>query len=155
VDVIPVRRDGTGRLVAVGLIEAFDTDGEQRWTTIGGPVIAGETTDEAIGRCLAAALGPDVRWRLSMPPPTLRTEEQRRPREAGEVDQAHSVDVWGRIESDVIGHRFSWFLVTSLPPRVRITLGKRTVLASFLEAQGEPGLVSVYGSSRTLCRRAE
>jgi hypothetical protein len=140
VDVIPVRRDGTGRLVAVGLIEAPDTDGERRWTTIGGSLIAGEATDDAIGRWLKDALGPDVCWRFSIPPSAVRTEEHQRRVEAWQVDEAHAVDVSGRIASDGAPRRFSWFLVTSLPPRAKIASGKRTVLASFLEAQGERSL---------------
>ncbi len=66
-DVIPVRRDGTGRLVAVGLIEVVDTDGEERWTMIHAAELAGQTIDEAIERSLRATLGADARGQLSKP----------------------------------------------------------------------------------------
>lgn len=96
VDLVPVRRDGTGRLVAVGLIEVVDTDGEERWTTIGGPDMAAESIDEAIERCLRETLGSDAHGQLSRPPPVGPTES--RPRtNRDEIDEPSAADIWGEV----------------------------------------------------------
>ncbi|MGO9178704.1 MAG: DUF4916 domain-containing protein [Candidatus Limnocylindrales bacterium] len=67
IHVVPVRRDGSGRLVAVGLLRATDSDGEECWKTVGGRVHAGETLEGAVDRCLGETLGSEVRAQLSPP----------------------------------------------------------------------------------------
>ena len=150
VDVVPVRRDGTGRLVAVGLIEIVDTDGENRWTTVGGAELPGETFDEAIERCLKETLGPDARGQLSKPRPigpiSRRPVGQGvpagPPADRSESDEPCAVEIGGRLAPQGVAHRFSWFLVTALPAQRQIVVAKRPVLADFLEAQGESGLAA-------------
>lgn len=145
VDIVPVRRDGTGRLVAVGLIEIVDTDGENRWTMVGGAELPGETFDETIERCLKETLGPDARGQLSKPRPIGRRLAGQgvpvgRPSDRSESDEPWAVEIGGRLAPQGVAHRFSWFLVTALPAQQQIVVAKRSVLADFLEAQGEPGL---------------
>ena len=150
VDVIPVRRDGTGRLVAVGLIEVADTDGEQRWTTIHRAELAGETIDEAIERSLSEALGPDAHGQRSKPRSmgTMGSRLAGRGDGAGrggdrrEIDDPCAVEIWGKLQPQGVARRFTWFIVTALPAQREIASGMRPVLASFLEAQGEPGLAA-------------
>jgi hypothetical protein len=150
VDVVPVRRDGTGRLVAVGLIEIVDTDGENRWTTVGGAELPGETFDEAIERCLKETLGPDARGQLSKPRPIGPISRRLvghgvpagPPSDRSESDEPCAVEIGGRLAPQGVAHRFSWFLVTALPAQRQIVVAKRPVLADFLEAQGESGLAA-------------
>ena len=150
VDVIPVRRDGTGRLVAVGLIEFVDSDGERRWTTIHGAEIAGETIELAIERSLRETLGADVHGQLSKPRSMGITatrlfghDDGGRPAsDRSETDDPCAVEIWGNLQPQGVARRFSWFIVTALPAQREIASGKRAVLANFLEAQGEPGLAA-------------
>ena len=149
-DVIPVRRDGTGRLVAVGLIEFVDSDGERRWTTIHGAEIAGETIELAIERSLRETLGADVHGQLSKPRSMGITatrlfghDDGGRPAsDRSETDDPCAVEIWGNLQPKGVARRFSWFIVTALPAQREIASGKRPVLADFLEAQGEPGLAA-------------
>ena len=139
-----------GRLVAVGLIEVVDTDGDHRWTTIGGTELAGETIDEAMERCIRETLGPDAHYQLSKPRPVeitgIRQLGQRhaagRRTDRAEINEPCAVEVWGKLEPQGVAPRFAWFLVTALPARRDIATGKRAVLADFLEAQGEPALAA-------------
>ncbi len=140
-----MRRDGTGRLVAVGLIEVVDTDGEARWTTIGGTELGGET----IERCVRETLGPDAQYQLSKPQPVEMTGIRRlghraapARRDRGGINEPYAVEIWGKLEPQGRARRFMWFLVTALPARPDIAGGTRAVLADFLEAQGEPGLAA-------------
>jgi len=70
IHVVPVQRDGSGRLVAVGLPRATESDGEERWTTVGGRVHPDETIEGAIDRCLGETLGSEV-WAQHSPPPRI------------------------------------------------------------------------------------
>jgi hypothetical protein len=148
VDMVPVRRDGTGRLVAIGLIEIVDADGEERWTTISGEALPGENLDEAIERSLKESLGPGVRGQLSAPSqirPIRRRPDRhggatRRTSVRGDGDETWAVEIEGRLAPQGAAHRFTWFIVTALPAQEQIRVATRPVLADFLEAQGEPGL---------------
>jgi hypothetical protein len=151
VDVVPVRRDGTGRLVAVGLIKVVDADGDDRWTTIGGTELVGETIDEAMERCIRETLGPDAHCQRSKPrlvaitgiirPMGQRPAAGRRTDRAG-INEPCAVEVWGNLVPQGLAPRFAWFLVTALPARHDFATGMRARLADFLEAQGEPGLAA-------------
>jgi len=148
VDVVPVRRDGTGRLVAIGLIEIVDSDGAERWTTISGAQRPDETFSEAIERCLTETLGPDARGQLSKPPqirpigrhPVGQGVAAGRSSDRTESDGPSAVEIEGRLAPQGAAQRFTWFLVTALPAQRQIATATRSVLADFLEAQGEPGL---------------
>lgn len=145
-----MRRDGTGRLVAVGLIEVEDTDGAERWTTIGGAELAGESIDETIERWVRETLGWDAHGQRSRPrlvgitgtrpggqgdAAGLRTDRT-------EIEQPCAIEIWGTLVPHGVARRFTWFLVTALPARREMASGKRAVLADFLEAEGEPGLAA-------------
>ena len=149
-DIVPVRRDGTGRLVAIGLIEIVDTDGADRWSTICGATRSGESFDEAIERSLRETLGPDVRGQFSA---TLHIKPiGRRPIGSGGPPGRHlvsgesvaswAVEIEGRVAPQGQAQRFMWFLVTALPAQEQITAATRSNLADFLEAHGEPGLAA-------------
>jgi hypothetical protein len=143
VDVVPVRRDGTG-----GLIEIVDTDGEDGWTTISGAQRPDETFPEAIERCLTETLGPDARGQLSKPPrirpigrhPVGQGVAAGRSSDRTESDGPWAVEIEGRLAPQGVAQRFSWFLVTALQAQRQIAAATRSVLADFLEAQGESGL---------------
>jgi hypothetical protein len=144
-DIVPVRRDGTGRLVAVGLIEVMDVDGVQRWTTIGAAEAPGESVDNVVERCLGDTLGPGAHGQRSNPRTVgLGRRGDRSERSWAEglraVAGPCAVEIWGRIEPRGVALRFSWFLVTALPAQHAIVADKQPVLADFLEMQGEPGL---------------
>jgi len=150
VDLVPVRRDGSGRLVAVGLIGTAGTDGEMRWTTIGGAVARGEAIEQAISRCVAEALGSAARAQDSRQTP-VALAGLRRP--AGRDDQpleSHqrdvevplAVEVRGRMEPQGTDSRFAWFLITALPARGEVSAAQWALLADFLDAQGEQGLAA-------------
>jgi hypothetical protein len=148
VDVVPVRRDGSGRLVAVGLIRAAGVDGEERWTTIGGAVLPGETIERAIARCVGETLGTEARAQLSPPPPLgpagkpLHTRRDDSPLQTDqrEIEAPLAVEIQGRLVPHEAARRFAWFLVTALPVRGEVSAAQWALLADFLEAQGEPGL---------------
>jgi ADP-ribose pyrophosphatase YjhB (NUDIX family) len=147
VEIIPVRRDGTGRLVAVGLIEVSDATGVGRWSLISGSQLPGETLPTVIERCLAENLGSDVRGQSSQ---SWIEAAGRASRRAGPRSSLHSqasgeqtptaVEITGRLEPHGVAMRFTWFLVTALPAQAAIRFEHRALLAAFLEAQGEPGL---------------
>ena len=148
VDVVPVRRDATGRLVAVGLIEAPDAQGNLRWSAIGATALPGETVEQVIDRCIKEALGPDAAEQVSTPRPTPTSggrlpgrRDGARPRPAtGEIDEPCAVEVRGKLEPQGASRRFAWFLVTALPAREAMASGQWAILADLLEEQGERGL---------------
>jgi Domain of unknown function (DUF4916) len=150
VDVIPVRRDGTGRLVAVGLIEAADAHGEARWTTISAIVLPGDTIEQAIERCVKETLGSDAHGQFSKRRPVgiigtrvfgQREDPRLRPN-PGEINEPCAVEIWGKLEPHGVARRFAWFLVTALPARGGMASEQWALLADFLEGQGEPGLAA-------------
>ena len=150
IQVVPVRRDGSGRLVAVGLLRAADPDGAERWTTIGGRLHPGATVEQAIEGCLGETLGSEVRaqrspaprlgtpgrpvsaWRADVPPPI----------EPGERAPTYAVELRGRLVPQGTARRLAWFLVTALPPRGEVSSAQWALLADFLEAQGEPAVAA-------------
>ena len=148
VDVVPVRRDASGRLVAVGLISTAGVDGEQRWTTIRGTVLPGETIERAIARCVGETLGSEARAQLSPPPqvgwagklPHARRDDA--PLRTDRRDIAAAVEIQGRLMPQGAARRFAWFLVTALPVRGEVSSGQWALLADFLEAHGERGLAA-------------
>jgi Domain of unknown function (DUF4916) len=147
VEIVPVRRDGTGRLVAVGLIEVRDLTGVDRWSLISGSQLPNETLPTVIERCLTETLGPDVRGQYSESGIEGAGRELRRadPRRLlhsqgpGE-ETPTAVEITGRLAPHGVAMRFTWFLVTALPAQDAIRPEHRALLAAFLEAQGEPGL---------------
>ncbi len=150
IQVVPVRRDGSGRLVAVGLLRATDPDGAERWTTVGGRLHPGATIEQAIEGCLGETLGSEVRAQRS-PAPRLGTPG--RPvsawradappsAEPGERAPAYAVELRGRLVPQGTARRLAWFLVTALPPRGEVSSAQWTLLADFLEAQGEPAVAA-------------
>ena len=149
-DIVPVRRDGTGRLVAIGLIEIVDIDGADRWSTICGETLSGESFDEAIERSLRETLGPDVRGQFSAPlhikpigrDPIGSGGPPGRHLVSGESVASWAVEIEGRVAPQGQAQRFMWFLVTALPAQEQITAATRSNVADFLEAQGEPGLAA-------------
>ena len=149
-DVVPVRRDGTGRLVGVGLVEVADSDGQPRWTLIDGHDVPGESIDESVERSIQASLGADAHGQLAkLQPPWITNPRPRvdgtrvRGRAPRSRDEdAIAVELSGSFQPQGPVHRFSWFLVTALPPRDEIAAGVRAVLADFLEAEGEFGLAA-------------
>ena len=150
IHVVPVRRDGSGRLVAVGLLRATDPDGEERWRTVGGRVHPGETIEQAIDRCLGETLGSEVRAQRSPPsrigpagpPLSAWREDAPPPTEPGESASTHAVEMRGRLVPQGMAHRLAWFLVTALPPRGEVSSAQWALLAGFLDAQGEPALAA-------------
>ena len=148
VDVVPVRRDGSGRLVAVGLIRTAGVDRDERWTTIGGAVLPGETIERAIARCVGETLGPEARAQLSAPPQVgpagkpghTRRDDAPLPTDQREIEAPLAVEIQGRLVPHGAARRFAWFLVTALPVRGEVSSAQWALLADFLEAQGEPGL---------------
>jgi hypothetical protein len=148
--VVPVRRDGSGRLVAVGLLRATDPDGAERWTTIGGRVHPGATIEQAIDRCLGETLGSEVRARRSpaprrgttRPPTAARRADVPPPIEPGERAATYPVELRGRLVPQGTAHRLAWFLVTALPPRGEVSSAQWALLAGFLDAQGEPAVAA-------------
>ncbi len=149
-DLVPVRRDGTGRLVGVGLVEVADPDGRPRWTLIDGLEVPGESIDESVERSIRASLGAEAHGYLAKLQPPWITDPRPRvdgtrvrgrpPRSRGE--EAIAVELSGSFQPQGAVHRFSWFLVTALPAREEIAAGVRLVLADFLEAEGEFGLAA-------------
>ena len=147
VEIVPVRRDGTGRLVAVGLIAVSDATGVDRWSLISGLQLPGETLSAVIERCLIETLGADVRGQYSE---AWSEAAGRGSQRAGPRTSLHShgpgettptaVEISGRLEPHGVAVRFTWFLVTALPAQDALRSEHRGLLAAFLEAQGEPGL---------------
>jgi hypothetical protein len=147
VEIVPVRRDGTGRLVAVGLIAVSDAAGVDRWSLISGSPLAGETLPAVIERCLIETLGPDVQGQQSEPWIEAAGRGSRRagPQVLLDSDATGdqtptAVEIKGRLEPHGVATRFTWFLVTALPAQGSIRSEHRGLLAAFLEAQGETGL---------------
>lgn len=148
VDIVPVRRDGTGRLVAVGLVEVVDVDGHERWSLIAGQELPSETVDEVIDPSLHDSLGPDVHGQRSVPRrpnpdwagPSRRSRRSEHTPAEINVSGPLAVEIRGKIAPQGSVHRFSWFLVTALPAQDAFVRGQRELLAAFLDAQGEPGL---------------
>ncbi len=148
--VIPVRRDGTGRLVAVGLVEVAGSDGRPRWTLIGGPDLPDESTDQAVERCVRAALGDQANGRPAALQPAWITDpgpgvdglrvRDHSPRSGGE--EACAAEISGHLQPQSPVQRFSWFLVTALPAQPEFEPDARAALADFLDAQGELGLAT-------------
>ena len=150
IQVVPVRRDGSGRLVAVGLLRATDSDGAERWTTVGGRMYPGETIERAIEGCLGETLGSEVRAQRS---PAPRKGTPGRPGSAwradgppsvepGERAPTYAVELRGRLVPQGTARRLAWFLVTALPPRGEVSSAQWALLADFLEAQGEPAVAA-------------
>jgi len=150
VDVVPVRRDGSGRLVAVGLIRTAGVDRDERWTTIGGAVLPGETIERAIARCVGETLGAEARAQLSPPPqvgpvgkpPHARRDDAPLQTDQREIEAPLAVEIQGRLVPQGAARRFAWFLVTALPVRGEVSSAQWALLADFLVAQGEPGLAA-------------
>ena len=150
VKIVPVRRDGTGRLVGVGLIEIADPDRRAHWTVIDVAALPGETMDQAIERGIHASLGAQAYGHLAKLQPAWITDP--RPRVDGTQvhrharrstgDEAIAVELSGTLQPQSPVHRFSWFLVTALPAHEEIAIGARSVLADFLDAEGEFGLAA-------------
>lgn len=152
VDIVPVRRDGTGRLVAIGLIAIVDIDGEDRWSTISGATSSGESFEETIERSLRETLGPDVHSQFSAPLhvkpigwSSIGGDGSPGRQIARGESAGWAVEIAGRVAPQGQAQRFMWFLVTALPAQERITAAARSALADFLEAQGEPGLAARLG----------
>jgi hypothetical protein len=147
VDVVPVRRDGSGRLAAVGLIAVLDADREERWATITGTAAPGESIEDAIERSVRVVLGPAADARLWEHKPVGRTQSRQfmggigapARREHEGMDVAYPVDLSGGLVPQGDARQFSWFLVSVLPPGRQLAAGTHAVLARFLEAEGEPG----------------
>ena len=145
VDIVPVRLDGTGRLVAIGLIEVMDFDGMQRWTTISTAALPDESADDAIERGLWETLGPNAHGHRSKGRPVWSSRRDGRLARAEATSQLGvvrptAVEIFGRFEPGGGALRFSWFLITALPAHEDIQAAQRPVLADFLAEQGEPGL---------------
>jgi len=149
-DLVPVRRDGSGRLVAVGLVRVPYGADEERWTTIRGTALPGETVEAMVTRCVAEALGQDARARQSDPP---RVGEAGRRAPGRRDDPGSSADravAPGPTAVEVLGHlqprgavlRFAWFLVTALPARRDVGPEQWAILADLLESEGERGLAT-------------
>ena len=144
IQVVPVRRDGSGRLVAVGLLRATDPGGAERWTTVGGRAHPGETIEQTIHRCLGETLGSEVRAQRS-PAPRLGAPGRADAApsvEPGERAPTYAVEMRGRLVPQGTALRLAWFLVTALPPRGEVSSAQWTLLADFLEAQGEPAVAA-------------
>lgn len=149
-DVIPVRRDGTGRLVGVGLVEVADQDGRPRWTVIDVAAMPGETIDQAVERSIQASLGSQAHGHGAKLQPPWITDPSRgadgsrilghAPRPTGQ--EAIAVEISGSLQPQSPVQRFSWFLVTALPAHAEIAAGARSLLADFLDAEGEFGLAA-------------
>ena len=150
VDLVPVRRDGSGRLVAVGLVRTVGPGGEARWTTIGGAVLPGEAIEQSIARCVAETLGAAARARLLLLPqvgtprkPDLARSEDAAPHiDQGDSEAAYAVEIQGHLVPQLPARRFAWFLVTAMPIREEVSVAQWALLANFLEAWGEPGLAA-------------
>jgi len=150
VDLVPVRRDGSGRLVAVGLIGTAGINGEMRWTTIGGAVPRGETIEQAISRCVAETLGsaaqaqdsPQASVALTGLRPRAGRDEQPPQSHQRDVEVPLAVEIRGRIQPQGTDRRFAWFLITALPVRGEVPAAQWALLAEFLDAQGEHGLAA-------------
>jgi Domain of unknown function (DUF4916) len=150
VDVVPVRRDGTGRLVGVGLIEVADADGRPRWTLIEGVDLPGESIDEAVERSVQASLGPEAhghvakvqpRW-ITDPGPGVDGTRTRGHAPRSSDEESCAAEISGSLQPQGPVQRFGWFLVTALPAQQEIAAGARSVLADFLDAEGEFGLAA-------------
>ena len=150
VDLIPVRCDGSGRLVAVGLVRTVGVDGEESWTTIGGDVLPEETIEEAIARRVAETLGPAARARLvRLPqvgmagqPDLARFDDASLHTDQRDSEAAYAVEIHGRLVPQPPALRFAWFLVTAMPIREEVSVAQWALLADFLEAWGEPRLAA-------------
>ena len=68
-------------------------------------------------------------------PATPTTEQE-------ESASTYAVDMRGRLIPWGTAHRLAWFLVTALPPRDEVSSAQWTLLAGFLDAQGEPVLAA-------------
>jgi len=149
-DLIPVRCDGSGRLVAVGLVRTVGVDGEESWTTIGGDVLPGQAIEEAIARCVAETLGPAARAHLVLLPqvgmggqPDLaRFDDAALHTDERDSEAAYAVEIQGRLVPQPPALRFAWFLVTAMPIREEVSVAQWALLADFLEAWGEPRLAA-------------
>ncbi len=75
VEVIPVRLDGSGRLVSVGLLLAPTPDGSISRTLVTGRVLHGETLRAAVLRHVAKDLGPMALPRLQVNPAPFTVAE--------------------------------------------------------------------------------
>ena len=149
-DMVPVRRDGTGRLVGVGLIEVADVEGRPHWTLIAVLEGAGEAIDKAVEESVQASFGSAAHGHIAKLQPAWITDP--RPRVDGTQvhrhalrstgEEAIAVELSGTLQPQSPVHRFSWFLVTALPAHEEIAIGARSVLAEFLDAEGEFGLAA-------------
>lgn len=145
-----MRRDGSGRLVAVGLIRTLGLSSEERWTTIGGTVLPGEAIEGAIARCVAETLGVEARAHL-LPQPQVgnagrpdldRSDDTALQDHQRDIEATYAVEIQGRLVAQLPARRFAWFLVTAMPIREAISVAQWALLADFLEAWGEPGLAA-------------
>ncbi len=145
-----MRRDGSGHLVAVGLVRTVGLDGEESWTTVGGDVLPDETIEEAIARCVAETLGAAARAHLMLLPqvgmagqPDLaRSDDAALQTGQRDSEAAYAVEIQGRLVPRPPARRFAWFLVTAMPIREEVSVAQWALLADFLEAWGEPRLAA-------------
>ncbi len=75
VEAVPVRLDGAGRLVSVGLLLAPTPDGSISRTLVTGRVLHGETIRAAVLRHIAKDLGPMAIPRLPVSPAPFTVAE--------------------------------------------------------------------------------
>jgi len=150
VDIVPVRCDGSGRLVAVGLVRTVGLDGEERWATVGGDVLPDETIEETIARCVAETLGAAARAHLvPLPqvgmagqPDLARSEDAALQTGQRDSEAAYAVEIQGRLVPQPPARRFAWFLVTAMPIREEVSTAQWALLADFLDGWGEPRLAA-------------
>lgn len=138
--VVPVRRDATGRLVAVGLLRVAVPAGGGHWRTLQGNVRQGETSLESAERCVRETLGPEVRLHRVVTSILAGSPAQATP---GDADRAktrlYAVELRGRPQATRAGPDFVWFLVSALPRRADVSVGEWRTLAALLDALGERG----------------
>ncbi len=146
VDVVPLRLDARGAIVAIGLIRrptAIAAEGE-RWMTIGGRLRRGERIADAIEREVREALGPAARVDVpAVPVPAALAEYMPGTRDDGPFDPrqhavglTYAIAVEGEIRVGGEATDFRWFEPDELPTRGNYGFGQWSVVADMLDRFG-------------------
>jgi hypothetical protein len=133
------------------MIELSTPEQSTSWNLISTTPQPGELIDDTIARALAETLGPNIAaHRLDRVPGDVPSDRSKHRRLAnrdesftpGRSGAPIGVELSGAVEPRGGVLKFTWYLVTVLPPQATIRPEHRSLLADFLDAHGEPGLAA-------------
>jgi ADP-ribose pyrophosphatase YjhB (NUDIX family) len=141
VDVVPVRLDGSGKLVRIGLIFRDTPHQGRRWCVVGGRLWRNESVAEAITRQLLETLGTHIAFQIEPDPqPAYVAQYFPVAREVGSLDpRQHAltlnfvIPITGEPRAGGEALEFRWFEPSRLPGPEQFGFGQDRFVAACLQ----------------------